>query len=337
MEHYLSRDIYADTISAVLLFRMNVSGSGRISREEMRKSDLINQLYTVAEQNEDEPGYHWFSFESVFVIWKLFADLDSDLDMFISKDDLRNYGDVCLTELALDCVMQGRGRCKFYSDWTKLSYEDFVYLVVADENKRDPRSAWYWFNLLDLDFSGRITLSTIYSFYLSQKARLEEYGIASLPFSLYLQTLQNLIGKQTYEFTFSDFLPSSNEIQLPIVFRTIAIDVFVNTVKYLEFERRELTQEVEFDDSHPYLSDWNSFVVKQYKQLKAKSDKHRTRAEQIRLIQEEVEEELPTEDLDLQDIFADSNICSNKSNIRMLATNQAIQEVVQYLVSLSAQ
>ena len=82
-------------------------------------------------------------------------------------------------------------------------------------------------------------------------------------------------------------------------------------------------------------SDWNSFVVKQYKQLKAKSDKHRTRAEQIRLIQEEVEEELPTEDLDLQDIFADSNICSNKSNIRMLATNQAIQEVVQYLVSLS--
>ena len=64
---------------------------------------------------------------------------------------------------------------------------------------------------------------------------------------------QNLIGKQTYEFTFSDFLPSSNEIQLPIVFRTIAIDVSVNTVKYLEFERRELTQEVEFDDSHPYL------------------------------------------------------------------------------------
>lgn len=34
---------------------MNVSGSGHISREEMRKSDLINQLYTVAEQNEDEP------------------------------------------------------------------------------------------------------------------------------------------------------------------------------------------------------------------------------------------------------------------------------------------
>lgn len=34
---------------------MNVSGSGHISREEMRKSDLINQLYVVAEQNADEP------------------------------------------------------------------------------------------------------------------------------------------------------------------------------------------------------------------------------------------------------------------------------------------
>lgn len=40
--------------------------------------------------------------------------------------------------------------------------------MLADENKRSPEAVRYWFNVLDLEFSGVISLSTIYAFYASQ-------------------------------------------------------------------------------------------------------------------------------------------------------------------------
>lgn len=90
---------------------MDSAGLGRISRVEMKASDFARQLFLVAEPNEKSEadavlmffetnksqGYRWFSFESAFVLWRMFCELDSDNDGLLSKNDLRHYGDVCLT------------------------------------------------------------------------------------------------------------------------------------------------------------------------------------------------------------------------------------------------
>ena len=75
--------------------------------------------------------------------------------------------------------MEGRGRGKFCKNREEIGYEEFVCnieltrnwdadLVLADENKRSPEAVRYWFNILDLEFSGEVSLSTIYAFYASQ-------------------------------------------------------------------------------------------------------------------------------------------------------------------------
>ena len=61
-----------------------------------------------------------------------------------------------------------------------------------------------------------------------------------------------MLGKQEMRFSFADFLPSEWEIRLPVVFQVVALNLFVNTVKYLEFEHRELVTDFDFDENNPY-------------------------------------------------------------------------------------
>lgn len=61
-----------------------------------------------------------------------------------------------------------------------------------------------------------------------------------------------MLGKQEMRFSFADFVPSVWEIRLPVVHQVVALNLFVNTVKYLEFEHRELVADFDFDENNPY-------------------------------------------------------------------------------------
>lgn len=54
------------------------------------------------------------------------------------------------------------------------------------------------------------------------------------------------------QFSFTDFVPTAWEIRLPVVLQVVAVNLFVNTVKYLEYEHRELANDFEFDENNPY-------------------------------------------------------------------------------------
>ena len=49
-----------------------------------------------------------------------------------------------------------------------LNYPEFIQLVIANESQRTKESIQYWFDILDLNMTGLIDESCVYSFYKSQ-------------------------------------------------------------------------------------------------------------------------------------------------------------------------
>lgn len=116
----LSHQIYANTIVPLLFFRVRFhtsshldgfrgNGSDLAGRNESkrffaaalscgwaRRAERSRACFLFIWTNQLQ-GYRWFSFESAFVLWRLFCELDSDNDGLLNKKDLRHYGDVCLT------------------------------------------------------------------------------------------------------------------------------------------------------------------------------------------------------------------------------------------------
>lgn len=59
------------------------------------------------------------------------------------------------------------------------------------------------------------------------------------------------MGCKKNEFTLTDFIPTEADIQVATINKSVAIDLLVNTVRFLQFEHRDPTRMVDFDYNNP--------------------------------------------------------------------------------------
>ena len=64
-----------------------------------------------------------------------------------------------------------------------MTYSEFVWFLLSEEDKRHPRSIEYWFRCMDLDGDGFLSMYELEYFYSEQTKRMEAIGIEALPFN----------------------------------------------------------------------------------------------------------------------------------------------------------
>ena len=64
----------------------------------------------------------------------------------------------------------------------RMSYTEFVWFLVSEEDKRHATAIEYWFRCMDLDGDGVISMYELEFFYEEQLQRMEQLGIETLPF-----------------------------------------------------------------------------------------------------------------------------------------------------------
>ncbi|XP_010076894.1 PREDICTED: serine/threonine-protein phosphatase 2A regulatory subunit B'' subunit alpha isoform X1 [Pterocles gutturalis] len=255
---------YITTVIQRIFYTVNRSWSGKITLTELRKSNFLQTLALLEEEDDINQITDYFSYEHFYVIYCKFWELDTDHDLYISQKDLARYSDQALSNRIIERIFSGAVvRGNEVQKEGRMSYADFVWLLISEEDKRSATSIEYWFRCMDLDGDGVLSMYELEYFYEEQCERMEVMGIEPLPFrDLLCQMLDLVKPEREGRVTLRDL----KRCRMAHVF----YNTFFNLEKYLDNEQRDpFAVQKDIDSYGPEPSDWDRYAAEEYEVLVA--------------------------------------------------------------------
>ncbi|NWX17586.1 P2R3A phosphatase, partial [Aegotheles bennettii] len=255
---------YITTVIQRIFYTVNRSWSGKITLTELRKSNFLQTLALLEEEDDINQITDYFSYEHFYVIYCKFWELDTDHDLYISQKDLARYSDQALSNRIIERIFSGAVvRGNEVQKEGRMSYADFVWLLISEEDKRSATSIEYWFRCMDLDGDGVLSMYELEYFYEEQCERMEVMGIEPLPFhDLLCQMLDLVKPEREGKVTLRDL----KRCRMAHVF----YNTFFNLEKYLDNEQRDpFTVQKDVENDGPEPSDWDRYAAEEYEILVA--------------------------------------------------------------------
>lgn len=263
-DHPEFQDRYMETVIYRVFYTLNRSGSGKLSRRELKRSDLLE----VLDQLDSEPDINrvtrYFSYEHFYVIYCKFWELDTDHDFLLDREDLVRYGCHSLTYQIVDRIFD-QAPYRFFSKVPgKMAYQDFVWFLLSEEDKTTEPSLEYWFKCIDMDCDGVLGPHDLRPFYDEQLQRMENSACEPVLFEDVMCQLHDLIQPQKEGwFTLKD-------LQCRRESAGVLFNILFNLHKFLAFEHRDpflIRAEQESNQS-----EWDRFAQQEYDILAAEEE-----------------------------------------------------------------
>uniref|UniRef100_A0AAY4EDC6 EF-hand domain-containing protein n=1 Tax=Denticeps clupeoides TaxID=299321 RepID=A0AAY4EDC6_9TELE len=219
----------------------------------------------VALLEEEEDVNHlteYFSYEHFYVIYCKFWELDTDHDLFIDQRDLARHNDHAISLRMIERIFSGTvTRDRKVKKQGRLSYEDFVWFLISEEDKKTETSIEYWFRCMDLDGDGVLSMYELQYFYEEQCQRLEAMPVEPLPFEDCLCQMLDLVRPEVPgKITLRDL----KRCKLSHIF----FDTFFNIEKYLEHEQKDPFSVLRDGETEGQeYSDWERYAAEEYDTL----------------------------------------------------------------------
>lgn len=255
---------YIHTVIARIFYCVNSSWTGRITVPELRNSNFLEVLARLEEEEDINEIFDYFSYEHFYVIYCKFWELDSDHDLLIDEKDLMRHNNHALSSkivkrLFSGCVTRG----PTYMEG-KMTYPEFVWFLLSEEDKKHPRSIEYWFRCMDLDGDGVLSMYELEYFYTEQISKMDVLGIETMLFEDCLCQMLDMVKPKTPGcVTLSDL----KNCKLAYIF----FNTFFNLDKYLEYEQRDpfaAARDLQDGDVNE-RSDWERYAQEEYDLLVA--------------------------------------------------------------------
>ncbi|XP_066542128.1 serine/threonine-protein phosphatase 2A regulatory subunit B'' subunit beta isoform X2 [Hoplias malabaricus] len=250
---------YITTVIQRIFYNVNRSWSGKISCSELRKSSFLQNVALLEEEEDVNQLTEYFSYEHFYVIYCKFWELDTDHDLYIDHRDLARHNDHAISQRMIERIFSGTvTRDRKVHKEGKLSYADFVWFLISEEDKKTETSIEYWFRCMDLDGDGILSMYELQYFYQEQCQKLETMAIEPLPFEDCLCQMLDLVRPETLgKITLRDL----KRCKLAHIF----FDTFFNIEKYLDHEQRDpfmVAKDVETLGQE--ISDWERYAAEEY-------------------------------------------------------------------------
>ncbi|KAH9512367.1 Serine/threonine-protein phosphatase 2A regulatory subunit B'' subunit alpha [Bulinus truncatus] len=230
---------------------------------EFHSRYVTTTLRGLEEEEDINQIKDYFSYEHFYVIYCKFWELDKDHDLYIDKNDLSRHNDHALNSRLIDRIFSGAVTRGPEFQEGKMSYKEFVWFLLAEEDKRHPTSIEYWFRCMDLDGDGVISMYEMEYFHEEQMNKMETLGIERLPFEdTVCQMIDMVCPKIEGKITLGDLKACK--------MTNIFFDTFFNLDKFLEHEQRDPFANARDPNSEPTEdSDWNRYAEEEYNILVA--------------------------------------------------------------------
>jgi serine/threonine-protein phosphatase 2A regulatory subunit B'' len=139
----------------------------------------------VDEETDINRVVEYFSYEHFYVLYCKFFELDVDKDSKLTRADLVRYGEHSLSDAIVDRIFQVG--TKVFSDGqvggfeeSGMSYPDFIFFMLSEEDKSSEVALRYWFSCCDLDGDGALSPEEMRHFYKNQILRVTGLGQESI-------------------------------------------------------------------------------------------------------------------------------------------------------------
>ncbi|XP_041857406.1 serine/threonine-protein phosphatase 2A regulatory subunit B'' subunit beta isoform X2 [Melanotaenia boesemani] len=250
---------YITTVIQRIFYNVNRSWTGKITCYELRKSNFLQNVALLEQEEDVNQLTDYFSYEHFYVIYCKFWELDTDHDLYIDQKDLARHNDQAISQKMIERIFSGtvtRDR-RVYKEG-RLSYADFVWFLISEEDKKTDTSIEYWFRCMDLNGDGVLSMYELEYFYDEQCQKLEAMAIEPLPFEDCLCQMLDLVKPEVEgKITLRDL----KRCKLSHIF----FDTFFNIEKYLDHEQRDpfsVIREAETDGQE--VSDWEKYAAEEY-------------------------------------------------------------------------
>ena len=285
--HAEFQEKYAVTVITRIFYVVNKCHSGRITSRQVRLSDLVDAFIQVDEEEDINKVTRYFSYEHFYVLYCRFWELDHDRDYRITREDLLKYGDQSLSHMIVDRIFDAAPRPFEQPEGRDyLSYEDFIYFMLSEEDKANPISVHYWFTCVDVDGDGKLNNMEMRSFYAVQLHRMQFMGHEIVPFEDMLCQMMDMIKPQHADYLIeTDFLqPECRQVAGAL------FDALFNLNKYLLFEQRDPFVERQKREDE-FECDWDRFACLDYSRLAMEEEAREEEAMEIDWVNVDEEEE----------------------------------------------
>ncbi|XP_060919323.1 serine/threonine-protein phosphatase 2A regulatory subunit B'' subunit alpha isoform X2 [Labrus mixtus] len=255
---------YITTVIQRIFYVVNRSWTGRITMMELRRSNFLQTLALLEEEDDINQITDYFSYEHFYVIYCKFWELDSDHDLYIDPKDLGRYNDHASSNRIIERLFSGAvTRGNAVQREGRMSYAEFVWFLISEEDKKNPTSIEYWFRCMDTDGDGVLSMFELEYFYEEQCERMERMGIEPLPFQDLLCQMLDLVKPENQgKITLGDL----KRCRMAHIF----FDTFFNLEKYLDHEQRDpFAVQKDIDSEGPEPSDWDKYASEEYEILVA--------------------------------------------------------------------
>ncbi|KAK1167699.1 serine/threonine-protein phosphatase 2A regulatory subunit B'' subunit beta-like isoform X1, partial [Acipenser oxyrinchus oxyrinchus] len=253
---------YITTVVQRIFYNVNRSWTGKITCSDLRKSSFLQNVALLEEEEDVNQLTEYFSYEHFYVIYCKFWELDADHDLYIDQKDLARHNDHALSHKMIERIFSGavtRGR-KAQKE-RKMSYADFVWFLISEEDKKTNTSIEYWFRCMDLDGDGVLSMYELEYFYEEQCQKLENMAIEPLPFEDCLCQMLDLVKPECEgKITLHDL----KKCKLSHIF----FDTFFNIEKYLDHEQKDPFSR-DGENEGQEISDWERYAAEEYEILVA--------------------------------------------------------------------
>ncbi|CAF3378171.1 unnamed protein product [Rotaria socialis] len=250
---------YIKTVVARVFYNCNRSWSTRLTVQELRRSNFLQTLDRLQEEEDINRIHDYFSYEHFYVIYCKFWDIDTDHDLLINRDDLAKHNGGAISNKMIDRIFSGAVSNSPNMKEGKMSYYEFVWFLISEEDKCSPTSIEYWFRCMDIDGDGILSMYELEYFYQEQVHKMEIYGIEYMPFEDCICQMLDLVKPE-----------DENKIRLKDLKRckltNIFFDTFFNLEKYLVNEQKDPFSNLKDPDT-PEVSDWVKYAETEYDNL----------------------------------------------------------------------
>lgn len=271
---------YALTVITRIFYCVNTSRTGKLSMKEVRNSNLFNACMHVDEETDINRVVEYFSYEHFYVLYCKFFELDLDKDSKLSRDDLMKYGEHSLSEAIVDRIFQvgtrvfSDGQVGNFDSTGGMTYPDFIFFMLSEEDKSSEAALRYWFSCCDLDGDGFLSSQEMRHFYAHQIQRVTSLGQESIHFhDVLCQMIDMISPKDMHAITIDDILVPNKRTICGVLF-----DILFNLHKFMRFETRDPFQEkLRREDVHH--SDWDRYAHIEYNRLAQEEEGYDASAE----------------------------------------------------------